>query len=104
MTRSTISLAVSSVVGLAALTTAQASPIGTGTGSVNAAASTAQILPVQWQNVCRERQIFRRDARGRLLQYQMPMCTEVWVGRRYLRDGIYYADPGFLAPLESVVP
>jgi hypothetical protein len=92
------------VLGLAALTSAQASPIGAGAGSVRATAPTAQILPVQWQNVCRERQIFRRDARGRILQYQMPMCTEVWVGRRYFRDGVYYADPGFLAPLENVLP
>lgn len=104
MTRSLTSLAVSSVLGLAALTSVQASPIAVGAGRVNAATPTAQVLPVQWQNVCRERPIFRRDARGRILLYQMPMCTEVWVGRRYFRDGVYYADPGFMAPLEGVLP
>lgn len=97
MTLSITSVAVVAGLGLAAVTSAQASTIGA--GSVRAVAPTAQVLPVEWQNVCRERLIIRRDARGRIQQYQLPMCTSVWVGRRYFRDGLYYADPSFLAPL-----
>lgn len=72
---------------------------GAAVGNVRTIVPAAQVLPVQWQNVCRERIIIRRDARGRIQQYQLPMCTPVWVGRRYFRDGLYYADPSFLAPL-----
>lgn len=102
MTLSIASLAVAAGLGLTTAASAQASTIGA--GSVRAMAPTAQVLPVQWQNVCRERIIIRRDARGRILQYQLPMCTSVWIGRRYFRDGQYYADPSFLAPLEGVLP
>ncbi|ADH88944.1 hypothetical protein Snov_1639 [Ancylobacter novellus DSM 506] len=65
------------------LTKAAAPPVASSTGHVG------------WTNVCRERSVVRRDALGRTVYLQVPMCNMVWIGRRYFHNGNYYADPTF---------
>ena len=50
-----------------------------------------------WQNVCRDRVITRRVSATQVQTYQIPLCTMVWVGKRYFRDGHYFADPNFVS-------
>ena len=52
-----------------------------------------------WVNVCRERQVARRDPRGRTVYLRVPMCNVVWVGQRFFHNGRYYADSTFTTPL-----
>ncbi|MCJ8141588.1 hypothetical protein MKI84_01515 [Ancylobacter sp. A5.8] len=61
--------------------------------------ATLPLTDVTWMNVCREQNALRRDARGRLVVVQVPRCNMVWVGKRYLFNGNYYADPNFILPL-----
>lgn len=67
--------------------------------AVDTSVSQMEAVPVEWQNVCRERVFLRRDHNGRLVAVQAPSCTQVWIGRRYFSNGRYYADPSFATPI-----
>lgn len=69
------------------------------TNAFDLGTARVKVVPVEWQNVCRERVFLRRDHNGRLVAVQGPSCTQVWIGRRYFSNGRYYADPGFATPI-----
>lgn len=68
--------------------------------TIHSAPDRTLLTPVSWQNVCRERVFLRRDRAGRTVAVQAPVCTPVWISRRYFANGRYYADPTFTVPID----
>ncbi len=86
-------LAASATVG----TTAHALPIVNGGRETQPAKSAA--IPAEWQNVCRERLFVRKDWKKRTFFLLAPVCTSVWISRRFFSNGRYFADPDFTIPI-----
>ncbi|QIB35897.1 hypothetical protein [Ancylobacter pratisalsi] len=87
---------VHSTMILAGIANADAASIRTGTSPKVALAEQSH---TGWQNICRERIIIRRDRDGRLVTFQAPSCSLVWISKRYYANGTYYADQTLLQPI-----
>ena len=94
----TVAILATVAGGLLTAGSVAAAPISAGRSSI-AADVQPLVSNVGWENVCRDRNIVRRNRNGSVLRFTVPICNMVWIGQRYYFAGRYYADPNFVAQI-----